>query len=202
MNLEENDNNFTSTTRTAIRKVKDNETLSIPFRQQPRHAPSKSAQKLVKSDAQQNEQIPQPGNEKVVILKNTGTDSVNSSNNNIQNGFSITQKSAKIPPRDRNQEEINREFQAELLKAKSKLRTSARSETTHSSNSESKAAKEDDGSPPPPPPPVLPNTLVQKTQSVRERPPIKSHMNPREELMLAIRNKGGVKGLKPVGVTI
>ena len=198
--------------RTAVGKVKDNEALSQPFRQQPRHIQSKNTRNTTKSNAVPNPQSTQlqinlksgVNQDKIVIVKSSDSGSSKSSNNNnVSYNQNFENKFAsKLPPKERQQEEMNREFQDELLKAKSKLKISGRSENISPSYSAPRFTKEDDGSPPPPPPPVLPNTLVRKTPPVRENPAMKSNMNPREELMLAIRNKGGKGGLRPVGVPL
>jgi len=191
--------------RTAVGKVKDNEALSQPFRQQPRHIQSKNTRNTTKSSIVPNPQSTQlqinlksGGNQdKIVIVKSSDSVSSNTSNNN-NNTVQNQNTALKLPPKEKQQEEVNRAFQDELLKAKSKLKISGRSEIISQSPSGTNFSKEDDGSPPPPPPPVLPNTLVRKTPPVREKPAMKSNMNPREELMLAIRNKGGKGGLRPI----
>eukprot|EP00092_Neocalanus_flemingeri_P105704 GFUD01135516.1.p1 GENE.GFUD01135516.1~~GFUD01135516.1.p1 ORF type:complete len:1838 (+),score=444.40 GFUD01135516.1:529-6042(+) len=193
--------------RTAVGKVKDNEALSQPFRQQPRHIQSKNTRNTSKSNPVPNPQSTQinlksgVNQDKIVIVKSSDSGSSKSSNNNnnvTQNQNIENRFASKIPPKERQQEEINRAFQDELLKAKSKLKISGKSESLSQSYSAPRSPKENDGSPPPPPPPVLPNTLVRKTPPVRENPAMKSNMNPREELMLAIRNKAGKGGLRPV----
>jgi len=193
--------------RTAVGKVKDNEALSQPFRQQPRHIQSKNTRNTTKSNTVQNLQSTQlqinlksgVNQDKIVIVKSSDSVSSKSSNNNnnvTHNQNGDNRNVSKLPPKERQQEEMNRAFQDELLKAKSKLKISGKSENISQSYSAPRFSKEDDGSPPPPPPPVLPNTLVRKTPPVRENPAMKSNMNPREELMLAIRNKAG--NLRPV----
>jgi len=195
--------------RTAVGKVKDNEALSQPFRQQPRHIQSKNTRNTTKSNTVQNLQSTQlqinlksgVNQDKIVIVKSSDSVSSKSSNNNnnvTHNQNGDNRNVSKLPPKERQQEEMNRAFQDELLKAKSKLKISGKSENISQSYSAPRFSKEDDGSPPPPPPPVLPNTLVRKTPPVRENPAMKSNMNPREELMLAIRNKAGKGGLRPV----
>jgi len=195
--------------RTAIGKVKDNEALSQPFRQQPRHIESKNTRNSHKLDVVPNPQgsqlqinLKSSGSEdKIVIVKNNDSASSKSNNNNnfvTHNLNSEERYTAKLPPKEKPQEEINREFQNELLKAKSKLKMSGRSETISQSQDGTKFSKDNDGSPPPPPPPVLPNTLVRKTPPARENNSFKPSMNAREELMLAIRNKGGKSGLRPI----
>ena len=194
--------------RTAIGKVKDNEALSQPFRQQPRHIESKNTRNSHKLDvpnpqgSQLQINFKSSGSEdKIVIVKNNDSASSKSNNNNnfvTHNLNSEERYTAKLPPKEKPQEEINREFQNELLKAKSKLKMSGRSETISQSQDGTKFSKDNDGSPPPPPPPVLPNTLVRKTPPARENNSFKPSMNAREELMLAIRNKGGKSGLRPI----
>jgi len=195
--------------RTAIGKVKDNEALSQPFRQQPRHIESKNTRNSHKSNVVPNLQgshlqinLKSSGSEdKIVIVKKD--DSANSKSNNNNNSLTHNlnpedRYTAKLPPKEKPQEEVNREFQNELLKAKSKLKMSGRSETISQSQDGTKFSKDSDGCPPPPPPPVLPNTLVRKTPPARGNNSFKPSMNAREELMLAIRNKGGKSGLRPI----
>merc|ERR1712098_21986 len=137
--------------------------------------------------------------DKIVIVKNTDSASSSNNNNSVTNNLNSERSFAsKLPPKEKPQEEVNREFQNELLKAKSKLKMSGRSESISQSHDGTKFSKDNDGSPPPPPPPVLPNTLVRKTPPARENHSFKPSMNAREELMLAIRNKGGKAGLRPI----
>ena len=105
---------------------------------------------------------------------------------------------SKLPAKEKSQEEISKEFQEELLKAKSKLKISGQSEIVCQSQDGIKYSKDNEGSPLPPPPPVLPSTLVSKTRPEKENNCFKPSMNAREELMLAIRNKGGIGGLRPI----
>merc|ERR1719357_1721717 len=185
--------------RTAIGKVKDNEALSQPFRQQPRHIESKNTRNSHKSNVVPNQQ----GSQLQINLKSSGSEDkiviVKNNDNSVTHNLNSEDRyTAKLPPKERPQEEVNREFQNELLKAKSKLKVSGGSKTNSQSQDGTKFSKDNDGSPPPPPPPVLPNTLVRKTPPARGNNSIKPSMNAREELMLAIRNKGGKSGLRPI----
>merc|ERR1719309_1681958 len=103
-----------------------------------------------------------------------------------------------MPPRERDQEEINKEFQNELLRAKSKLSKVNVQKSVYLGDSIDgtdgtsipPASVPPPGPPGPPPPPVLVKTPV----NVNARPvqkPQPSNLNAREELMVAIRNKGG-----------
>merc|ERR1711913_29983 len=95
-----------------------------------------------------------------------------------------------VPPREQAQDELSRAFQSQLAAAKLKLRTSGPGE-------------EEEGAPPPPPPPVLPPVAPVKAPSP-PAPPSKPQwekrvstlpkgpmVNPRDELMRAIREKAG-----------
>jgi len=133
---------------TAVGKVRDNETLSQPFRTQPRHRVSKDREVLIVP-------VTQPTN----IQSNNFN---NNNNNNIVNNNNIStetdsnpvrkssNRSSVLPPKEPAQEEVNRAFQEQLSKAKLKLRSSGGVPTDFVGPSE-------DGAPPPPPPPVLPN---------------------------------------------
>ena len=116
-----------------------------------------------------------------------------------------------LPPKELPQAELNRVFTDELLQAKSRLRasggTAISSLTSSTSGSRSQGGNDDDdegvgrgeGVPPPPPPPVLPPAMrVTKSAVVggprSQLPP--PAINPREELLLAIRNVGGARGLR------
>ena len=103
---------------TAVGKVKHNEALSQPFRHQPRHDPRKSSSNtLPKSNAvpKHNENEP-----RIVIVKSRAEDSDYLSMNNNQPSVRNL-NSAGVRPKERDQAEINREFQTELLRTKAKL---------------------------------------------------------------------------------
>ena len=108
--------------------------------------------------------------------------------------------------KEKNQDEVNREFQKKLLSAKSKLKSTYLGDSVDRDQ-----VGIVEGQPPPPPPPVLPGASLVRT--VRPPPPpavrapaqvnkrSNNHMDSREELMLAIRNKGGVGGLRKTGLS-
>ena len=191
---------------TAVGKVRNNETLSQPFRQQPRHQPRKSGSGSSKSNS-----VPKPGvsnSDKIVIVEtissNNNKNNNNNNNNDINKAFNQNQSQAKIPMKEKNQDEVNREFQRELLSAKSKLKSTYLGDSVDQDQ-----AGIVEGRPPPPPPPVLPGPGLVKT--VRPPPPparaqlantrSNSNLDSREELMQAIRNKGGVGGLRKTGLS-
>ena len=198
-----------SSSSTAVGKVRNNETLSQPFRHQPRHQPRKSSSGSSKSNS-----VPKPGvsnSDKIVIVETTSSN--NNINNNINNNnnnnksFNQNKSQAKIPMKEKNQDEVNREFQRELLSAKSKLKS-----TYLGDSLERDQVGSVEGRPPPPPPPVLPGLGLVKT--VRPPPPPvralqanntrvnnNNKVDSREELMLAIRNKGGLGGLRKTGLS-
>ena len=195
-----------TTTTTAVGKVKNNETLSQPFRQHPRHQPRKSSSGSSKSTS-----VPNPvvsNSDKIVIVQNSSNNnnssSSNNNNNNNNKAFNQNKSQAKIPMKEKNQDEVNREFQRELLSAKSKLKSTYLGDSV-----EQDPVLSVEGRPPPPPPPVLPGPGLVKT--VRPPPPPvraqqanfnnQNKMNSREELMLAIRNKGGLGGLRKTGLS-
>jgi hypothetical protein len=103
--------------------------------------------------------------------------------------------SAQLPPKELPQAELNRAFTDELLKAKNRLRSSG---GVSGGGSKSQDEEEDGGVPPPPPPPVLPPPSRGANQPMggqrSQLPP--PALNPREELLLAIRNVGGARGLR------
>lgn len=190
---------------TAVGKVRNNEALSQPFRQHPRHEPRKSSSgTLTKSNNPPKLNDKEP---RIVILKNRnndGKDNVAGMNNNVASVKNLN--GAKLPPKEREQEEINREFQNELLKAKSKLMKVQKS--TYLGDSVD--------NPPPPPAPVMPspgapppppamslvkNSVKVNPRPVSSKPPPSSNLNTREELMMAIRNKGGIGGLRKTGIS-
>ena len=197
---------------TAVGKVRNNETLSQPFRQHPRHQPRKSSS----GTSSKSNSVPNPGvsnSDKIVIVQ-TSSNNNNNNNNNNSKAFNQNKSQAKIPMKEKNQDEVNREFQRELLSAKSRLKS-----TYLGDSQESQQEKEQEepvqasveGRPPPPPPPVLPGPGLVRT--ARPPPPVRAqqsnnkknvninNINPREELMLAIRNKGGLGGLRKTGLS-
>ena len=111
--------------------------------------------------------------------------------------------SSVVPPKELPQEEINRAFTAELMKAKQKLKYSGRAYIQDE--------VQVDGVLPPPPPPILPgvNRKVSSSPSPPPPPPpapfqLKKssralpppNLDPRDDLLAAIRRAGGVAGLK------
>ena len=197
-----------SSASTAVGKVRNNETLSQPFRQHPRHQPRKSS-------SSKSNSVPKPdvnNSDKIVIVEtstsNNNSNIINNSNNNNNKAFNQNKSQAKIPMKEKNQDEVNREFQKKLLSAKSKLKSTYLGDSVDRDQ-----VGIVEGRPPPPPPPVLPGASLVKT--VRPPPPpavrasapaqvnrrSNNHMDSREELMLAIRNKGGVGGLRKTGLS-
>ena len=201
---------------TAVGKVRNNETLSQPFRQHPRHQPRKSSS----GTSSKSNSVPNPGvsnSDKIVIVQ-TSSNNNNNNNNNNNKAFNQNKSQAKIPMKEKNQDEVNREFQRELLSAKSRLKSTYLGDSQESQESQEKEQEEPvqasvEGRPPPPPPPVLPGPGLVRT--ARPPPPpvramqsnnkknvnINNNVNPREELMLAIRNKGGLGGLRKTGLS-
>ncbi len=99
------------------------------------------------------------------------------------------------PPKDLPQEALNRVFTDELLKAKMRLKSSQ----TPTPGRSQETGGGSEGVPPPPPPPVLPPGLRPAAggkgrAAVAQPPP--PEVNPREELLLAIRRVGGAGGLR------
>ena len=179
-------------TSTAVGKVRNNEALSQPFRHQPRHEPRKSSSTSSKSKSVPNQVA--SNSDKIVILKSTS----NNNNNNNNQAFNQNKSQANIPMKEKNQDEVNREFQKKLLSAKSKLKS-----TYLGDSGEREEARRVEGQPPPPPPPVLPAPPLVKTVRPPPAAPVRaqSNTNPREELMVAIRNKGGLRGLRKTGLS-
>jgi len=142
--------------------------------------------------------------EKIIIVEASSSNNNNNNNNNNSKGFNQNKSQAKIPMKEKNQDEVNKEFQKELLSAKSKLKSTYLGDSV---DRDQGGISED--RPPPPPPPVLPGASLVKT--VRPPPPpvraqqpntrTNNTMNSREELMLAIRNKGGQGGLRKTGLS-
>merc|ERR1711892_573075 len=151
--------------KTAVGKVRGNQTLSQPYRQKPRHE-EKLVTVLTKSE---------PNTIRRDILKSVPKD---------------------LPPKEVNQEEINKTFQDELARAKLRLKTS------EGGRGEAVSRDERDAPPPPPPPVLPPTTSLKKVARPSPVQPFKGkQVNPREELMNAIRQKGGALGLKSVRET-
>jgi len=190
-----------SAATTAVGKVRNNEALSQPFRHHPRHQPRKSS-------SSKSNSVPKPDvshSDKIVIVEaSSSNNNNNNNNNNNSKAFNQNKSQAKIPMKEKNQDEVNREFQRELLSAKSKLKSTYLGDSVDRDHGGIV-----EGRPPPPPPPVLPGVSLVKT--VRPPPPpvragqpntrINNSMNPREELMMAIRNKGGLGGLRKTGLS-
>merc|ERR1712012_373672 len=187
---------------TAIGKVRNNEATSQPYRLHPRHGPRKS------SKQHQSSSSVVPSEPKIVIVNNSNSSKTSDANNNNNSGVVVKNRNMKIPPKERDQEEVNREFQSELLRAKAKL--SRVHNSTYLGDSQEAPSPPSPppapampGAPPPPPAaPAPPPTLVKSSVS-RPRPPvnnINNSLNAREELMLAIRGKGGVGGLRKTGL--
>ena len=103
---------------TAIGKVKHNEALSQPFRQHPRHDQRKSSNTLPKLNS-----VPKPNENdpKIVIVSGRQAADNDVTLNNNQTSMRNLNSSSKLPPKERDQEEVNREFMSELMRAKAKL---------------------------------------------------------------------------------
>merc|ERR1712190_503731 len=126
---------------------------------------------------------------------NSNGNNNNNNNSNTMRNMNTVRKSASrvvVPPREQAQDELSRVFQSQLAAAKLKLRTSVSGDG------------EEEGTPPPPPPPVLPPVVTappppappskptwERRVSTLTRGPI---VNPRDELMRAIRERGGKPG--------
>jgi hypothetical protein len=106
-------------------------------------------------------------------------------------------RTVPLPPKDLPQEALNRVFTDELLKAKMRLKSS-QTPTPSLSGRSQETGGGSEGVPPPPPPPVLPPGLRAgggKGRAAVAQPPL-PEVNPREELLLAIRRVGGAGGLR------
>lgn len=114
-------------------------------------------------------------------------------------------RSNGLPPKEVPQEVLNKAFTDELLKAKQRLKSSQTGGSGRVAPSKSHLLQEDDedtggggggeGVPPPPPPPVLPLGM-RGLKKVERSPAGPAQVNPREELLIAIRNVGGARGLR------
>ena len=118
--------------------------------------------------------------------------------NNNQSSMRNLNTSSKLPAKERDQEEVNREFQSELMRAKAKLSKVGGQKSTYLGSVSSQ------DTPPAPPPPVLPPgppppPLVRA--SAQPRTSASASINTREELMMAIRTKGGLGGLRKTGLS-
>ena len=130
-------------------------------------------------------------------------------------------RSTSIPPKEPLQTEVNQAFTDQLMLAKAKLKKKASNSGTErhdidDTNDYSEQTNERDvGSAPPPPAPVLPPSTAAKKEvpsaspipdapipppapflnkPIRHLPP--PPVDPREDLLMAIRRAGGVNGLK------
>ena len=188
---------------TAVGKVHHNETLSQPFRTAPRHRKKEKKEsegvREVKIVPVKQQQQPTTVNKTEIVIENNNINFSNKSNNNNSSvaNMNTVRKSAsravERPPKEQAQDELSRAFQSQLAAAKLKLRTSGPGE-------------EEEGAPPPPPPPILPPVAPVKAPSP-PAPPSKPQwekrvstlpkgpmVNPRDELMKAIREKAGKPG--------
>merc|ERR550517_1443802 len=186
---------------TAVGKVHHNETLSQPFRTAPRHRKKENKEsegvREVKIVPVKQQQQPTTVNKTEIVIENNNINISNKSNNNNVANMNTVRKSASRvvgrPPKEQAQDELSRAFQSQLAAAKLKLRTSGPGE-------------EEEGAPPPPPPPILPPVAPVKAPSP-PAPPSKPQwekrvstlpkgpmVNPRDELMKAIREKAGKPG--------
>ena len=173
---------------TAVGKVRDNEALSQPFRTAPRH---RSKEKEVKEPGVR-EVLIVPVNKSVInnseVISNNNNNTLAVTNQN----FTARKVSAfrPLPPKEPPQEELNKVFQEQLARSKGKLRVSRPPD------------EEEEGAPPPPPPPVMPYAAAppppvapslnppkweRRVSSLPKGPMV----NPRDELMKAIREKAG-----------
>ena len=181
---------------TAIGKVRHNEALSQPFRQHPRHDQRKSSSNtLPKTNSVPKSKENDP---KIVIVSNRSAADHEVTMNNNQSSMRNLNTSSKLPAKERDQEEVNREFQSELMRAKAKLSKVGGQKSTYLGSVSSQ------DTPPAPPPPVLPPgppppPLVKA--SAQPRTPASASINTREELMMAIRTKGGLGGLRKTGLS-
>merc|ERR1712223_586008 len=187
---------------TAVGKVYNNETLSQPFRTAPRHRKKETKEPSVREVKIVPVKHPQPSlvNKTEIVIENNNINfnsngNNNNNNNNTMSNMNTVRKSASrvvVPPREQAQDELSRAFQSQLAAAKLKLRTSVSGDG------------EEEGTPPPPPPPVLPPVVTappppappskptwERRVSTLPRGPI---VNPRDELMRAIRERGGKPG--------
>merc|ERR1712181_84943 len=138
-------------------------------------------------------------NKKEIIIENNNINFNNNNNSVVANMNSVRKSASRVvnrPPKEQPaQDELSRAFQSQLAAAKLKLRTSGPA-----------ASEEEEGAPPPPPPPVLPPVAPVKAPSP-PAPPSKPQwekrvstlpkgpmINPRDELMKAIREKAGRPG--------
>lgn len=189
---------------TAIGKVKHNEALSQPFRLHPRHDQRKSSSNTLpkqNSVPKTNENDP-----KIVIVSSQPADNDVTMNNN-QTSTRNLNSSSKLPPKERDQEEVNREFQSELMRAKAKLSKVGGQKSTYIGDVPSQdtppappAPVMPPGPPGPPPPPLVKASVGLNTRPSAPRAPA-SGLNAREELMMAIRTKGGAGGLRKTGLS-
>ena len=181
---------------TAVGKVHNNETLSQPFRTAPRHRKKESKES---GGVREMKIVPvkqQPTvNETEIVIENNNINFSNKSNNNngSVSNMNTVRKSASptaVPSKEQAQDELSRVFRSQLAATKFKLRRSGQGD-------------EETGAPPPPPPPILPPV----TASTPPAPPLKPQwekrvstlpkgpmVNPRDELMRAIREKAGKPG--------
>ena len=192
---------------TAVGKVHNNETLSQPFRTAPRHRKKETKEPSVREVKIVPVKHPQPSlvNKSEIVIENNNINfsskgnNNNNNNSNTMSNMNTVRKSASrvvVPPREQAQDELSRAFQSQLAAAKLKLRTSVSGDG------------EEEGTPPPPPPPVLPPVATpvvtappppappskptwERRVSTLPRGPI---VNPRDELMRAIRERGGKPG--------
>ena len=189
---------------TAVGKVHHNETLSQPFRTAPRHRKkenkeSEGVREVKIVPVKQQQQQPTTVNKREIVIENNNINFSNKSNNNnnVANMNTVRKSASRVverPPNEQAQDELSRAFQSQLAAAKLKLRTSG------------PGGEEEEGAPPPPPPPVLPPVAPVKAPSP-PAPPSKPQwekrvstlpkgpmVNPRDELMKAIREKAGKPG--------
>jgi len=194
---------------TAVGKVRDNEALSQPFRTKPRHRVKGEGR-----DGEVREVLIVP------VTNNGNNNSVTMENKNqstpviLTSGHKVSPRPT-LPPKEPAQEELNKAFQEKLSKARLRLRSSSRSEERRDDDEEGTPPPPPPPvlpgppvkTPPPPmkvpPPPVAPvikgpqppiapvikPTLKwEKRVSTLPKGPI---VNPRDELMRAIREKAG-----------
>ena len=172
---------------TAIGKVRDNEALSQPFRTAPRHRTKTEPKETKGAKEVLIVPVSKPvSKQRVVVAQNMNNNSPTMTSLNPVGKARLR----PLPSQEQPQEELSRAFQEQLAKAKLKLRSSGPSE---------------EGAPPPPPAPVLPGIATSKPgPPPPPAPALKPQwerrvsslpkgpiVNPRDELMRAIREKAG-----------
>ena len=189
---------------TAVGKVRDNEALSQPFRTAPRHRHKETKEVKEARDAKDVKESKEGKVREVLIVPvkqpvkklDIVTENNNNNTGTVVDRNTLRKTSSRSPvPRELPQEEANRAFANTLAQAKQKLRSSG--------------PVEEEGAPPPPPRPVHPSPPPPPVAPLAPlaRPPAPPKwerrvsslpkgptVNPRDELMEAIRAKAGQPG--------